>query len=373
MKWYDYGYLEEIKVQREDEILHKFKKSDFLNLNLHDIEDMLLLLVQKKISNLSKDVIFDLNVALRMFTRRNSFHDIASNLRMEYLPKRRWNERDRSRSRIMIKKIDKQLYKRRLMRNLEKFVGGREYGEDLRLLERTNRRDLPMDIPLFRIEVFRYDKRRKTKKKRIVPTEMELVLKQTQQDSHGPSDAHAQPSPATQGLSTDSCFISHGDYTHFYRLSHSELVGHQSDTYVFTMKMENTSVFNLITNDWVDAPVMRTTSAAAKPCQEDSLKFYLITFSIYTESKGTLVFLMVAAASRGRVRSIATCSYPTDILLKLKNFKKDEFTSFQDKERYEHVGPKVTSTQDGKRSQVDDKRLCLVDDLKKIKITASQA
>ncbi|GKE26740.1 hypothetical protein Tco_1442124 [Tanacetum coccineum] len=28
----------------------------------------------------------------------------------------------------------------------------------------------------------------------------------------------------TQGLSKDSCFISHGDYTHFYRLSHSELV-----------------------------------------------------------------------------------------------------------------------------------------------------
>ncbi|GJY70515.1 hypothetical protein Tco_0474218 [Tanacetum coccineum] len=31
---------------------------------------MLLLLVQKKISNLERDVIFDLNVALRMFTRR---------------------------------------------------------------------------------------------------------------------------------------------------------------------------------------------------------------------------------------------------------------------------------------------------------------
>ncbi|GJV18225.1 hypothetical protein Tco_1363548, partial [Tanacetum coccineum] len=47
-----------------------FKEGDFPNLNLHDIEDMLLLLVQKKILNLPKDVIFDLNVALRMFTRR---------------------------------------------------------------------------------------------------------------------------------------------------------------------------------------------------------------------------------------------------------------------------------------------------------------
>ncbi|GKB73897.1 putative reverse transcriptase domain-containing protein, partial [Tanacetum coccineum] len=31
---------------------------------------------------------------------------------------------------------------------------------------------------------------------------------------------------------------------------------------------------------------------------------------------------------------------------------------------YEHVGPEVTRSQEGKRSQDDDKRLCLVDDLK---------
>ncbi|GJZ01325.1 hypothetical protein Tco_0519286 [Tanacetum coccineum] len=70
MKWYDYGYLEEIVVRREDQMLHKFKECDFLNLNLCDIEDMLLLFFQKKILNLERDVIFDLNVALRMFTRR---------------------------------------------------------------------------------------------------------------------------------------------------------------------------------------------------------------------------------------------------------------------------------------------------------------
>ncbi|GKB57904.1 hypothetical protein Tco_0914090 [Tanacetum coccineum] len=46
-------------------------------------------------------------------------------------------QRDKSRSRIMIKAIDKQLYERRLMRNLEKFVGGKEYEEDFRLLERA--------------------------------------------------------------------------------------------------------------------------------------------------------------------------------------------------------------------------------------------
>ncbi|GKC00173.1 hypothetical protein Tco_0986309 [Tanacetum coccineum] len=69
-KWYDCGYLEEIKVRREDQQLYKFKEGDFPRLNLRDIEDMLLLLDYKKLFNLERDVLYDLNVALRMFTRR---------------------------------------------------------------------------------------------------------------------------------------------------------------------------------------------------------------------------------------------------------------------------------------------------------------
>nr|GEW85893.1 hypothetical protein [Tanacetum cinerariifolium] len=57
--------------------------------------------------------------------------------RMDYLSKNRWNRIDKRRARVMIQDIDKQLRDRRLMRSLKKFVGGREYGEDLRLLERT--------------------------------------------------------------------------------------------------------------------------------------------------------------------------------------------------------------------------------------------
>ncbi|GJS22033.1 hypothetical protein Tco_0450665 [Tanacetum coccineum] len=68
---------------------------------------------------------------------RRVLHDIASSLEMEYLPKRTWSKLDRKRSRIMIKVIDQQLFERRLIRNLEKFVGGREYGNDFRLLEQT--------------------------------------------------------------------------------------------------------------------------------------------------------------------------------------------------------------------------------------------
>ncbi|GKD43285.1 hypothetical protein Tco_1267930, partial [Tanacetum coccineum] len=97
MKKYDYGHLEEIEVHREDQKLYKFREGDFPRLRLQDIEDMLLLLVQKKLTNL-------------------------------IINERAW---------VMIQDIDKQLYERRLMRNLKKFVGGREYENDLRLLERT--------------------------------------------------------------------------------------------------------------------------------------------------------------------------------------------------------------------------------------------
>nr|GEY43461.1 hypothetical protein [Tanacetum cinerariifolium] len=68
---------------------------------------------------------------------RNVLHDIANNPRMEYLPKRSWSNLDRKSSRIMIKVIDQQLFEKRLIRNLGKFIGGREYGEGFRLLERT--------------------------------------------------------------------------------------------------------------------------------------------------------------------------------------------------------------------------------------------
>nr|GEW01932.1 hypothetical protein [Tanacetum cinerariifolium] len=70
---YDYGYLKKVEVRRDDQKSYTFKEGDFPNVNLCDIEDLLLFLVQKKLSNLDQDVMFDLNVALRMFTRRIVF------------------------------------------------------------------------------------------------------------------------------------------------------------------------------------------------------------------------------------------------------------------------------------------------------------
>nr|GFA43412.1 hypothetical protein [Tanacetum cinerariifolium] len=63
IRWYDYGYLEEIVVQRDDNVLYKFKEGDFPRLNLCHIEDMLLLLVQKKLSNVDVDDQYDLGLA----------------------------------------------------------------------------------------------------------------------------------------------------------------------------------------------------------------------------------------------------------------------------------------------------------------------
>nr|GEW44899.1 hypothetical protein [Tanacetum cinerariifolium] len=64
MRWYDYGYLEDIVVLRDDNVLYKFKEGDLPRLNLRNIEDMLLLLVQKKLSNLDVDVRYDFGVAI---------------------------------------------------------------------------------------------------------------------------------------------------------------------------------------------------------------------------------------------------------------------------------------------------------------------
>nr|GEU71442.1 hypothetical protein [Tanacetum cinerariifolium] len=64
-----YGYLEGIMVRRADRKLYKFKEGDFVNLHLDDSEDMLLLVVQHKLFHLDGEIIVDLVVVLRMFTR----------------------------------------------------------------------------------------------------------------------------------------------------------------------------------------------------------------------------------------------------------------------------------------------------------------
>ncbi|GKA13384.1 hypothetical protein Tco_0693030 [Tanacetum coccineum] len=179
-----YGYLEEIVVRRADNVLYRFKEGDFPRLRINDIEDMLILVkrvgdlqlgvesYQKKINVTKPDTTrpdlrkrhpytpykdpqgfiyvddFEKNRLMRSdelykfsdgtLTRLlSSLEDITKNIDMENLPKRRCSTLEKKRAHFMIKDINKLLKERRMMRSLEKFIGGRLYGTDLRLLQRT--------------------------------------------------------------------------------------------------------------------------------------------------------------------------------------------------------------------------------------------
>nr|GFA88935.1 hypothetical protein [Tanacetum cinerariifolium] len=69
VEWHNYKHLDWITVRRDDDKFYKFKEGDFKRLRIQDIEDMLLLLVQGKLTNLTVEERFAFNVSLRMFTR----------------------------------------------------------------------------------------------------------------------------------------------------------------------------------------------------------------------------------------------------------------------------------------------------------------
>ncbi|GKB72378.1 hypothetical protein Tco_0933790 [Tanacetum coccineum] len=69
MRKHGYGYLKEIEVRRADNDLYKFMEGDFPRLSIKDIKDMLLLIVQNRLTNLSGNDVSDFAIALRMFTR----------------------------------------------------------------------------------------------------------------------------------------------------------------------------------------------------------------------------------------------------------------------------------------------------------------
>ncbi|GKG16752.1 hypothetical protein Tco_0361709, partial [Tanacetum coccineum] len=68
---------------------------------------------------------------------RTALNDRLKGIKMEYLPQTFWSQRNKANARAMIQAIDKRIKSRRIMRSLERFVGGRPYGGDLRLLQRT--------------------------------------------------------------------------------------------------------------------------------------------------------------------------------------------------------------------------------------------
>ncbi|GJR42534.1 hypothetical protein Tco_1310637 [Tanacetum coccineum] len=138
------------------------KIGDFPRLRINDIEDMLLLKLghseasrrtstrvesyQKKI-NITKPETTKSGIRKRdpytpyqdpqgfIYVDNNGRNRlIVDKMIFFYKFSRRWSTLEKKRENIMTKAIDKQLKDRRMMRSLEKFIGGRHYGTDLRLL-----------------------------------------------------------------------------------------------------------------------------------------------------------------------------------------------------------------------------------------------
>nr|GFB45028.1 hypothetical protein [Tanacetum cinerariifolium] len=68
---------------------------------------------------------------------RNALDDRLKGIQMQYLPTTIWRRGDKDRAAAMIQAIEKMLKTRRIMRSLEKFVGGRLYEGDFCMLQRT--------------------------------------------------------------------------------------------------------------------------------------------------------------------------------------------------------------------------------------------
>ncbi|GKE64668.1 hypothetical protein Tco_1518829 [Tanacetum coccineum] len=75
-----YGYLKEIVVRRACNTLYQFKEGDFPRLCINDMEDMLLFVVQNRLTNLLGDDVSDFTIALRMFTRSLVIHKQVKDL-----------------------------------------------------------------------------------------------------------------------------------------------------------------------------------------------------------------------------------------------------------------------------------------------------
>nr|GEV83883.1 hypothetical protein [Tanacetum cinerariifolium] len=223
VEWNNYKHLDWITVRRDDDKVYKFKEGDFKRLRIKDINDMLLLLVQGKLTNLTVEERFAFNVSLRMFTRsiviqrhvedlqlgveryqkklnlteldsyrsdlkhkeaytaysnlqgfiyqnkekknrlmridelhkfnvgtlidvRIALDDRLKGIQMQYLPQLIWRKSDKDRAAAMIQANDKRLKTKRIMRSLERFVGGRLYEGRLQ--------DATKDHMIYRINLF---------------------------------------------------------------------------------------------------------------------------------------------------------------------------------------------------------------------------
>ncbi|GJR13606.1 retrovirus-related pol polyprotein from transposon TNT 1-94 [Tanacetum coccineum] len=166
-----------------------------------------------------------------------------------------------------------------------------------------NQRDLPRDIPLHSVVVLRYEKRSKNENKGKVPTEMELALEQTQQ---GTSYEVSVSAKGVEELKREVKIK--GEKKEALLTLSNEF--NESNTYV--LERFNTSVGN--------------------PVKEILLELNLLDHrSTLTDSKLKMEV---------KRRSVKVKELQERCIIKA--FK------LTNQEKYEHVGPNVTSSQDGK-------------------------
>ncbi|GJU92712.1 hypothetical protein Tco_1317468 [Tanacetum coccineum] len=78
-----FEYWKECMRTKADNILYRFKEGDFPRLRINNIEDMLILVVQNRLTNLSGDDVADFAITLRMFTKSLVIQKQVEDLNLE--------------------------------------------------------------------------------------------------------------------------------------------------------------------------------------------------------------------------------------------------------------------------------------------------
>ncbi|GKB91406.1 hypothetical protein Tco_0963678 [Tanacetum coccineum] len=139
IKWYGHGHMAEIEVRRADNKLYKFMEECSLEASSSKRESKIFNW-ESKVTKRSSTSPSQRQPDMTLEIESHSLHTqilkdssmsikIALNLRMDYLPKKRWSNLKKKRSRIKIKDIEKQLKERRIMRSFEKFICGERIWE----------------------------------------------------------------------------------------------------------------------------------------------------------------------------------------------------------------------------------------------------
>nr|GEV21544.1 hypothetical protein [Tanacetum cinerariifolium] len=185
VEWHSYKHLDWITVRRDDDKLYKFKEGDFKRLCIQDIEYISIVIqrcvedLQLRVESYQKKLNLTKLDSYRSDLKRKEAYTAYSNprgfiyqnkdkknrlmridelhkfsdgtltdvrtaldyhlkgIRMQYLPQSIWRKSDKDRAAAMIQAIDKRLKTRRIMRSLERSIGGRLYEGDFQMLQRT--------------------------------------------------------------------------------------------------------------------------------------------------------------------------------------------------------------------------------------------